>query len=228
MIVFNKKISSTKIVYAFSSITVTCKKNPKWDVCISDISCIDDAVLIDIINKVLSDLNTSEAICISFDNNLARASKVIPKLESQNPIIPLIYKVRENNIENIRKHKNDIMEYHLPIIINYVISSDVRDLESSLQTLKELDEFYSIDEETKRRFKGYSRSINKIYLTKQVEEGVCDSLFDRATFMYYLDRFKFKTTFEGDASLVKSWEDGIKEYYQNAYLVSKKRNLKVV
>ena len=46
--------------------------------------------------------------------------------------------------------------------------------------------------------------------------------------MYYLDRFGFKTTFEGTKELIESWEQDIRKYYQNIHFISKKRNLKVV
>lgn len=226
MIRFNKVINRTEIIYTFDNISITVRRNPKWEIDMSNIIGVDEELLVRYFDRVITDINSSESICISLNNNLGHSFSFLNKINSLYPNV--IFRVREDNIDNVIEHMNDIKLNHLPIIINYVISSSETDLESTLQVLKQLDELYIIDEEIKSRFKSYSRSVNKIYLTKQLEEGVSDDSFERATFMYYLDRFGFKTDFEGERELIEGWKNNIREYYQNTYFISKKRNLKVV
>lgn len=228
MIKFNKTVKKTEIVYTFEGVTITCRKNPKWEISLSDINGIDTFSLIEMLTRIFNDINTNEVICLSIDNNLDEAIDFITKINNIYKNNGLIFKVREEKIENIAKHIEDIKLYHLPIIINYIIPSDETDLENNLQLLKSLDELYCLDDLIQSRFRLYSRKINKIYLTKKLELGMCDDPFSRATFMYYLDRFGFKTTFEGEQDLVETWQQDIRKYYENAYFISKKRNLKVV
>lgn len=222
MIRFSKVINKMEIIYTLDDMSIICRKTPKWEISISGI--IDENKLVYLLDKVIKDLDSP--ICISLDNNLESSINILIKLNNLYPNI--IFKVREEDINNIRKYMNDIKDNHLSIIIDYIIPSNKLDLESDLQVLRELDELYIIDDQIKRRFKLYSKKLNKIYLTKKLEEGVVDDPYSRAIFMYYLDRFGFKTTFEGTKELIESWEQDIRKYYQNIYFISKKRNLKVV
>lgn len=222
MIRFNKVINKTEIIYTLDDMSIVCRKTPKWEISISGI--IDENKLVYLLDKVIKDLDSP--ICISLDNNLESSIDILIKLN--NLYSNIIFKVSEEDINNIRKYMNDIKDNHLPIIINYTIPSNKLDLESDLQVLRELEELYIIDDQIKTRFKLYSKKLSKIYLTKKLEEGVLDDPYSRSTFMYYLDRFGFKTTFEGTKELIESWEQDIRKYYQNIYFISKKRNLKVV
>lgn len=222
MIRFNKVINKMEIIYTLDDMSIICRKTPKWEISISGI--IDEKKLVYLLDKVIKDLDSP--ICISLDNNLESSIDILIKLN--NLYSNIIFKVSEEDINNIRKYMNDIKDNHLPIIINYIIPSNKLDLESDLQVLRELEELYIIDDQIKTRFKLYSKKLSKIYLTKKLEEGVLDDPYSRSTFMYYLDRFGFKTTFEGTKELIESWEQDIRKYYQNIYFISKKRNLKVV
>ncbi len=228
MIKFSKEIKKSEIIYTFKDMKVIVKRNPKWELSISKLDNINEFKLDEIINKVIRDLKIEEPICISFESNLESIVSYIVKLNTNSFGATLIYKVREDNIDNIRANMNTIKEFHLPIIINYVIPSNETRLDNILQTLKDLDEFYCLDDLTKSLFKRYSRNLNVVYLTKQLAFGICDDEYARATFLYYLDRFGFKTSFEGDEKLIESWKSDILRYYNNAYLLNKRRNLKVV
>lgn len=222
MIRFNKVINKTEIIYTLDDMSIVCRKTPKWEISISGI--IDEKKLMELLDKVIKDLD--DPICISLDNNLESSIDILIKLN--NLYSNIIFKVSEEVINNIRKYMNDMKDNHLPIIINYIIPSNKLDLESDLQVLRELEELYIIDDQIKTRFKLYSKKLSKIYLTKKLEEGILDDPYSKSTFMYYLDRFGFKTTFDGTKELIESWEQDIIKYYQKIYFISKKRNLKVV
>lgn len=226
MIKFNKVINRNEIIYTFDNISIVVRRNPKLEIEISSIIGVDEKSLELYLSMVIKDINSCEPTCISFNNNLQDSISFIIRINSLYSNV--IFKVREDMLENVSNHLNDIILNRLPIVINYVISSSETSLESALRVLKELDELYIIDEEIKSRFNSYLRNINRIYLTKELEEGISDDPFERATFMYYLDRFGFKVNFDGKKELIESWKNSIREYYQNTYFISKKRSLKVI
>jgi hypothetical protein len=148
----------------------------------------------------------SNRTCIELDGNLRDVLDYILSLNVRD----IIFKVRIDDIKDI-KDNLDILEYNnLPIIYDYFISNSHTNLEYDLSYLTNID------------------SINNVTLTKEVIEGEYNTSYHMAEYIYYLDRFNLKTSFVGDDNLIELWESYITKYYNNSPIITKKRELKVV